>query len=390
MRILVVSPVLPHLPSHDAARVAPSHLVTELSERHTVGVIAAMGAADTPIARAWLARRAAWLETLPARRWRHPISARPADGLHALAGSMRRACMVFRPDVIHLEGPLLAPLASMADRPAVLACHESSALRARDAARAPAPAWRRVRARLHEHREAGWERHWFSGVAACVVESEDDRQALATRMPFERIEVLPAGIDAGQHAYRRVGEPTRVIFTGHLGLPRDAKAAHRLATGILPLVRRRVPRAELLVASGESAASARHIAGLDGVRVEGSLPDLRPSVWSAAVYASPLDCGFGGKARLLEALALGTPVVASQASLSGLDDVLPGHHVLTAETDAEFADAIALLVREPVVANTFARNARELMERRFTWRAVAQRYEALYTRLASAPAELAA
>lgn len=99
---------------------------------------------------------------------------------------------------------------------------------------------------------------------------------------------------------------------------------------------------------------------------------------------------FGRTARVLEALALGTPVVATSASLSGLDDVLPGHHVLTAQTDAEFADAVALLLREPVVANTIARNARDLVERRFTWRTVVQRYEALYARLAPARVERAA
>jgi len=391
MRILVVSPVLPHLPSRDAARVATSHLAAQLSDRHTVGVVAATGAADTPIARAWLARRVAWLDTLPVRRWRHPISGRPADGLSALAGAVGRARALFRPDVVHLEGPLLAPLARVAGAPSVLACHESSALRAHDTARQPGPAWRRVRARLHERVESGWERHWFAGVAACVVESEEDRQAIAARIPFDRVEVLAAGIDAEQYAYRRVGEKARVVFTGQLGLPRDVEAARRLATAIMPRVRRRLPRAELLVASAESAATVRDLAGLEAVRVEGTLPDLRPSVWSGSVYVSPLDGGFGNKARLLEALALGTPVVASPASLSGLPDVLPGHHVLTAESDREFADAVSLLLREPVVANTFARNARELVERRFTWRTVAQRYEALYARLAgAAPAERAA
>ena len=390
MRILVVSPVLPHLPSHDAARLAPSHLIEQLSERHAVGVIAATGSADTPAARAWLGARAAWLETLPARRWRHPISGRPADGLAALAAAVRRAGVEFRPDVVHLEGTLLAPLARVAGAPSVLACHESAALRARDAARCAGAPWRRVRARLDERVETGWVREWFAAVAACVTGSEEDRRAIAAHLPFDRIEIIPAGIDASQYAYRRIGDAARLLFTGDLGAPRDVEAARRLATRILPLVRRRAPRAELLVAGAESAADARDLGGLDGVRVEGRLGDLRPSVWSAAVYVSPLDSGFGRKPRVLEALALGTPVVATAASLSGLDDVLPGHHVLTAQTDAEFADAVGLLLREPVVANTIARNARDLVERRFTWRTVVQRYEALYARLAPARVEQAA
>ncbi|HEX3175947.1 MAG TPA: glycosyltransferase family 4 protein [Methylomirabilota bacterium] len=390
MRILLVSPVLPHLPSHDAARLAPAQLIEHLGSRHTLGVVAATTGGDTPTARAWLATRAAWLETLPAQRWRHAVSGRPAAGLRTMAAAARRAMGAFRPDVVHVESPLLAPIARAAGVPTVLACHESPALRARAAARPSAPAWRRVRARLDERVEAEWERDWFAGLGACVVESEEDRRAIAAHLSFDRIDVIPAGIDAEQYAYRRRGEPGRVVFTGHLGVPRDAEAARRVATAIVPLLRGRVPRAELLLASPDSAAPARDLAAVPGVRVEGSLADLRPSVWSASVFVSPLDAGFGRKARILEALALGTPVVASAASLSGLDDVLPGHHVLTAETDADFADAVALLMREPVVATTIARNARQLVERRFTWRAIAARYDALYARLAGVPAERAA
>jgi glycosyltransferase involved in cell wall biosynthesis len=390
MRILVVSPVLPHLPSHDATRLAPSQLIDQLNGRHAVGVVAATSTVDTPAVRTWLAARTAWRETIPTARWRRPISGRPADGLQALAAAVRRATVAFRPDVVHLEGSVLAPLARVASAPSVLACHESAVMRARETARHAALPWRRVRARLDEHVETTWERDWLGGVAACVMDSEEDRHAVSTHVPFERVEVIPAGIDATQYAYRRIGEADRLIFTADLGMPRDVEAARRLATSILPLLRRRAPRAELLVASAESAAPARDLAALDGVRVEGSLADLRPSVWSGAVYVSPLASGFGRKARILEAMSLGTPIVASSASLSGLDDVLPGHHVLTAETDADFADAVSLLMREPVVANTIARNARNLVEQGLTWATVVQRYEALYARLVSAPAEMAA
>jgi len=122
------------------------------------------------------------------------------------------------------------------------------------------------------------------------------------------------------------------------------------------------------------------------VRVSGSLGDLRASVWGAAVYVSPLDAGFGRTARLLEPMALGTPVVASPPTLSGLPGVVAGQHVLSAESDEEFASAIRRLLREPLLANTLARTARQLVERRFTWRTVAERYETLYARLAPAPA----
>jgi glycosyltransferase involved in cell wall biosynthesis len=390
MRILLVSPVLPHRPSAaGAARVFTSHLIDDLSARHTLGVVAATDPADTAMARAWLAGRAAPVEIVPAGRWCHAFSGRPGAGLRALAEALRRATAVFQPDVIHLESALLAPLARVAGAPCVLACHDAPAVLAGGATRATTPGWQRLRARLVERREADWARAWFGAVGACVVESEHDRRATSAYLPFERIDVISAGIDAERYAYRRIGEPGRLVFTGDLGRPGDVEAARRLATSILPAIRRRNPRTDLVIASTGTAEPARALGRVDGVRVEGRLADLRPTLWGGAASVSPLT-GVGRTTRLLEALALGTPVIGSPASLSRLDAVVPGHHVLSADSDADFADAVCLLMREPVVANTIARNARELVERSLTWRAATQRYEDVYRRVAQRPMEQAA
>src|SRR6267142_1248771 len=230
MRVLFVTPRLPYLPCHDAARLAASHLVDHLAGRHAVAVVAATGSGDTPAQRGWLASRAALVETVPA-------------------------------------------------------CHESATLRARDVRRAGDSAGRRLAARVDERAETAWAREWFGAATACVVDSEDDRRALVEHVPFERIDVLPAGIDDVKYAYRRSGEPWRLVFTGDLSAPRDVDAARRLAGAILPRVRRAVPRAELLLAGADGAADAvRALGALPGVRVTASLADLRARVWGAAVY----------------------------------------------------------------------------------------------------------
>jgi hypothetical protein len=58
MRLLFVTPRLPFLPCHDAARLAVSRLLDHLVDRHTVAVVAATAAGDTPAQRAWLSERA--------------------------------------------------------------------------------------------------------------------------------------------------------------------------------------------------------------------------------------------------------------------------------------------------------------------------------------------
>lgn len=390
MRILLVCPAVPQPPSHGASRLVASQLLHHLGERHAFAVVAAAAPGDSATAQPWLASAAATVEIVAAPRLRHPLSGRPAEGLRVLATALRRATAAFRPDIVHLESPVLAPLARAAAVPCVLGCHESP-VAGRGGGRYAAPAWQRLRARLDERRESGWAREWFAGAAMCVVDCEHDRRLSSAHVPLEQIEVIPGGIDAERYAYRRIGHAGRLVFTGDVSHRGNLAAARRLATSILPLVRRRIPRAELLIATTGDAEAAHDLGHLEGVRVERRLADLRPSLWGAAVYVSPLATAAAGRApRLLEAFALGTPVIASAASLSRLDDVVPGHHVLGAESDADFADAVGLLMREPVVATTLARHARALVERCRTWRTIAQRYDDVYRWLGQQPRERAA
>jgi glycosyltransferase involved in cell wall biosynthesis len=240
-----------------------------------------------------------------------------------------------------------------------------------------------LRAQLDERLEAEWARRWLPAATRCVVPTEADRLALAEHVAFDRIDVVPFGIDTGLYAPRSAGERGRLLFVGALDRPPHLEAARRLAGRVLPRVRAAVPHAELVIAGGGPSSTLRALAALPGVRVTGAPPDLRPTLWSAAVALVPDEAGPGVDAALLEAMALGTPVVTARRCLSGFEHVLAGQHVLVAEDDAETAAAATRLLREPVVAATLAANARDLVQRRYTWAAVARSYESLWANVAA-------
>lgn len=383
MRIMMVSQLLPYLPCHERFRLLPAHLLEHLARRHAVAVVAPLAAGQTLAQRDWTAGRAASVELVPAGRWRRTLTGAPAEGLATLRAALIGAVKRFKPDVLHLEGALLAPLAAVGGVPTLLSCHESPALRAREARRGAQRPWARLRARLDERVERAWEQRWFASADGCVVRAAADGAAIAEHLSVARVDVIPAGIDPAQYAFRQAGMRGRLVFTGDLASSRDAAAAHRLALDILPRVRQQWPRAELLIAGAHAPAAVVALAALPGVRVSTGVSDPRPSVWSGAVYVSAPRAGFGSNAPIVEAMALGTPVVAASCALSGLTEVRPGHHVLTAQSDDEFAEAALALLREPGAAGAMARNARDLVEQRYTWRTVAERYEAVYGRMAA-------
>jgi glycosyltransferase involved in cell wall biosynthesis len=390
MRVLMLTQTTPYLPSHDRARLAPAYLLAHLAVRHAVAIIAPDARGETPAQQAWAAAVAACTTRVPAGRWRHPLTSTPAEGLTALRQAALRAVVEWAPDLVHLEGALLAPLAGELPLPVVLSCRASGVRRAREARRLARGPQQWMRAHVEERLQTEWERRWLVAADACVVPSEHDRQTLAERVPYDRIDVIAPGIDEQRYELRRGGERARLVFAGNLAWPSHHDAARRLATRVLPRVRRAVPGAELLVAGAGPVGALRALAAQPGVRVAGATPDVRPSLWSATVTLVPAEAAPAVDAAILESMAVGTPVVTAPRCLSGLEHLLPGHHLLVGEGDAEMADAAVLVMREPVVAATLSANARQVVERRHTWAAVARAWESLWARTADSPSSVAA
>ena len=392
MRVLIVAQATPHLPTHDRARAVPAYLLSHLASSHEIALVAPCTPGDTPLQRAWAGSLAAHVTHVPVTRWRHALTGAPGDALAAVRAATLRVTAEWTPDVVHLEGAVLAPLArALQPAPVVVACRESAVRRARDTRRLARTPREWMRAQLEEPLEAEWERRWLPAARACIAGSEEDRRTLAERVPAGRIEVIPGGVDESRYEFRRGGEAARLIFAGNLAWPAHHEAARRLALRVLPLVRRVMPQAELLVVGGGPAAALRGLGEAPGVRVGGATADLRPSLWSAAAALVPAEAAPAVDAAALEAMALGTPLITAPRALGGLDHVLPGHHVLAAESDAELAEAALLVLRQPVVAATLAANARQLVERRYTWAALARAYTSLWARVAdAAPAAVAA
>jgi glycosyltransferase involved in cell wall biosynthesis len=111
----------------------------------------------------------------------------------------------------------------------------------------------------------------------------------------------------------------------------------------------------------------------DSVHLTGYVPDVRIPVAEATVCVVPIRQGGGTRLKILEAMALGTPVVATSKGAEGLE-VIDGEHLLLADTPQAFADATLRLLGDPALRARLVASARRLVEARYDWAQIGQRF----------------
>ncbi|MEO6993807.1 MAG: glycosyltransferase [Lacunisphaera sp.] len=226
--------------------------------------------------------------------------------------------------------------------------------------RAPArPTARNLRGIIHEERTAA------AKVDAIAVVSELDRvRAEKNLRPNCPVAVAPICVDLDYFSFEpdRSGAPV-VLFTGHLSHPPNVDAALYFLAAIWPQVLATVPAATLLLVGLHPApAISEVIARTKQVELIANVPDIRPYYQRAAVYVVPMRYGGGVRQKIVEAWAVGLPVVTTTMGAEGLEAV-DGTHCWLRDDPAAFAQQVVTLLRAPAPREVL-QDARTLAETR--------------------------
>jgi sugar transferase (PEP-CTERM/EpsH1 system associated) len=160
-----------------------------------------------------------------------------------------------------------------------------------------------------------------------------------------------------------------LIFTGQMDYPPNVAAAVRATQRIMPLVRRAFPGATFHVVGRKPTAQVVALNGVNGCRVHGAVPDVRPWLRGADLALAPLEIARGVQNKVLEAMAMALPVVASTQAATGIAAV-PGRDFAVGLTDAELAAAVIVLLTERAQARAMGLAARRFVETHHNWDAV--------------------
>jgi glycosyltransferase involved in cell wall biosynthesis len=149
------------------------------------------------------------------------------------------------------------------------------------------------------------------------------------------------------------------------------------------LLRDKRPSVRLSIVGADPSAAILRLGDLPGVTVTGSVPDVRPHVTRAALTVAPLRIARGTQNKILEAMAMGVPVVCSTVASGGVDAV-PDEHLLTADTPEDTAAAILHVLENATERDRLARTGRERVLSHHAWPSSMRRLDAIIERCVTA------
>ncbi|HUV03883.1 MAG TPA: glycosyltransferase [Armatimonadota bacterium] len=227
-----------------------------------------------------------------------------------------------------------------------------------------------------------------------VITSEHDRRALAYLI--RRFAAWPnpsgaAGVGTSPIAVIRNGvdseyfrpidvqaQPATIVFSGKMGYFANASAALHFYGQVFPRIRRERPDARFRIVGSDPPDAVRRLARDPAVEVTGYVPDMRPHLASAGVVVCPLTVGVGVQNKVLEAMAMAKPVVATSIACKGIRDVVDGLHLIRVDSSERMADAVLGVMDSEEYGYKLGERARRFVVANYSWETAVERLEEVY------------
>ena len=283
-----------------------------------------------------------------------------------------------KPDVVLIQHSYLADLGDVLGGTPYIVCVYDLLTLHTARARRLATSWsRRLSLRIEQAKMHRFEQATLGRAGAVVLMTADEQRAYRQLIGAENSVVVPVGIDLAYFApverdcpqpAEYADTPVRLLYTGSFTYGPNLDALQYFADEIAPLLTARLPRARTFFV-GPWAPAAEHIRATyrdrSDLHVTGWVDDARPWFAGADVVIVPLRLGTGIRVKILEAMGMCLPVVATSVGAEGIEAV-PGEHLLIADSPQQFVDAIVRLVEHPELASRMTDAARTLVERRYS------------------------
>ncbi|HEX8011822.1 MAG TPA: TIGR03087 family PEP-CTERM/XrtA system glycosyltransferase [Casimicrobiaceae bacterium] len=237
--------------------------------------------------------------------------------------------------------------------------------------------------RLEAHKLAREERRLASRFDLCTATTRAERETLESLGTGVATDWFPNGVDSDYFSPSpEPYDPDTIAFVGRMDYYPNQQCMFDFCTHTLPRLRASRPAIKLLIVGADPPPAVRDLQKLPGVTVTGSVPDVRPYLRCSALMVAPLNIARGTQNKILEAMAMGVPVVTSRAAAGGVD-ALDQEHFLVASAPEHYASLILEILEHPQERLRLSRAGRARMLSNHAWDKSMQRLDQIIERCLS-------
>ena len=224
-----------------------------------------------------------------------------------------------------------------------------------------------------------FERHICPKCDVNIVVSDLDGFRLKEIVGNVRITVVTNGVDLEYFRPQKIGgiNDGGLIFAGPMDWYPNRAAVLFFLSEIWPKLMKDNPHRPITIVGKNPPKELLNAACHSRISAPGFVEDVRPYIDCAKIYICPIKNGGGTRLKILDALAMGKPLVATGLAVEGLD-LVDGDHYLRAENASEFVEQIKRIENDGDLYNRLALSGRRFVENRYSWEIIGEKMEEAY------------
>jgi len=226
-----------------------------------------------------------------------------------------------------------------------------------------------------------YEKYNCSKFKINIMVSDDDKSMLKLISPNSIIEVIENGVDVDYFLPKTNHNNTnRLIFAGRLDQYSNMDAILYFCMNVWPLIKERFPSIRFTIIGSNPPKKLLEIANSDqSIEVLGYVDDVRPYFSEATVSVCPIRDGGGTRIKILDAMAMGMPIVSTTIGCEGIN-VAPEKDLLIADTPEEFVKKIEIIWTNDSIRENISVSARKKAEEYYSWVSIGMKLNNLYAK----------
>jgi polysaccharide biosynthesis protein PslH len=222
------------------------------------------------------------------------------------------------------------------------------------------------------------EKKLLAAFNASIVVNGEEYHAMKMLCPEARCMAVPNGVDLDFFKPLDISEDwPSLVFVGYMSTPSNIDAITYFHSQIYDTLKRRFPDLKLFVVGQDPPPTFRELAKDPSIIVTGFVDDVRPYVARGSVVIAPFVSGTGIKNKILEAMAMGKPVVTTSVGVRGIN-ATDGEHLCIADSPVKFADHVEGLLLDKAKRLRIGHEAREFVKEHHSWARVTDSIDAIF------------